>query len=451
MIREHDPEAAMRTNNNEYHDSDQLDAFHPNNLFEPLGTLRSVQLQSTDASITTSNAHLPQWQIPAVIAVVCAGGLVTALDAAAVAAVLPSIAKDLSATTSELAWIGASYLLGSALLQPVWPTLSKLIGRKWTLAFGFILSILGSLIATLASQADVLIVGRAFQGLGAGNLNLMCIEVLFDLFSQDVHSRFKYFLIQAHFSCFGLALGPVLGGWLSSSITWRWCFHLDLLISGLAVAVLFILVDIPRSPQNADAPDLVAIEWLRPTLIIATTILLLLGLQLVGPCLSWDSATALGLMAVGCTVGVVCIVQRGPDRQSPLNSDGRSPAACLAVSFLHGFTYIGCLYYLPIYFQFVLGASPVRSGLWSLIPIFLMLLMRGIAATVSAWTDCDPPIVWTGATMLTLGIGVSIAFPPHRNLPLLVFVLLLVAIGTGLLFNAPFYALYHHSPRKDRS
>jgi hypothetical protein len=217
------------------------------------------------------------------------------------------------------------------------------------------------------------------------------------------------------------------------------------------VAVLFILVDIPRSPQNADAPDLVAIEWLRPTLIIATTILLLLGLQLVGPCLSWDSATALGLMAVGCTVGVVCIVQRGPDRQSPLNSDGRSPAACLAVSFLHGFTYIGCLYYLPIYFQFVLGASPVRSGLWSLIPIFLMLLMRGIAATVSAWTDCDPPIVWTGATMLTLGIGVSIAFPPHRNLPLLVFVLLLVAIGTGLLFNAPFYALYHHSPRKDRS
>ena len=90
----------MRTNNNEYHDSDQLDAFHPNNLFGPLETLRSVQLQSTDASITTSNAHLPQWQIPAVIAVVCAGGLVTALDAAAVAAVLPSIAKDLSATTS---------------------------------------------------------------------------------------------------------------------------------------------------------------------------------------------------------------------------------------------------------------------------------------------------------------------------------------------------------------
>jgi hypothetical protein len=103
MIREHDPEAAMRANNNEYHDSDQLDAFHPNNLFEPLETLRSVQLQSTDASITTSNAHLPQWQIPAVITVVCAGGLVTALGAAAVAAVLPSIAKDLSATTSELA------------------------------------------------------------------------------------------------------------------------------------------------------------------------------------------------------------------------------------------------------------------------------------------------------------------------------------------------------------
>lgn len=77
--------------------------------------------------------------------------------------------------------------------------------------------------------------------------------------------------------------------------------------------------------------------------------------------------------------------------------------------------------------------------------------MRGVAATVSNWTDCDRPIMWTGASVLTLGIGFSIAFPSHRNLPLLVFVLLPIAVGTGLLFDAPLFALYSHSPCEDHS
>jgi Na+/melibiose symporter-like transporter len=157
-IREADPEAMPAKN--EDHDSDQLDAFHLNSYFKALGLLKHVQSHAADGKRTTSDTHLNPWQTPVIVAVVCAGGLVTTLNAVVVATALPYIANDLSATTSQLAWVGASYLLGSAVFLTVWFALSEPIGRKWALALGLVLFATGILMAALASQASVLIAGR---------------------------------------------------------------------------------------------------------------------------------------------------------------------------------------------------------------------------------------------------------------------------------------------------
>jgi MFS family permease len=448
-IREADPEVMPAKNDD--HDSDQPDAVRLNSYskpLEPLEPLKPVQSHAAEGRNTTSDTRLNRWQTPVIVAVVCAGGLVTALDAVVVATALPSIANDISAMTSQLAWVGASYLLGSAVFPPVWLALSEYISRKWALALGFVLFAAGSLMAALASQASVFIAGRNTQGLGAGNLVLLCTEII----RNQGRDKQEYYEIYMATRGFGITLGPVAGGLLTTYTTWRWYFYIDAIIAGLALVVLIILVDLPRSSRNANSPDLGVTDWLSPALTITTTILLLVGLQLGSVSLSWRSEIGVGLLLAGCIAGTIFVLKRSIYRQTELPlwiADVRSPAACLVVSFLHGFTYIGCLYYLPIYLQLVLGASPLTSGLWSLIGIVIVLHMRAATRFVIHWTSSYRPVIWASASFLILGIGLSIALPSRWSYPLLVAILLLVAAKVGPLFEAPRYALGAHVPRQE--
>jgi MFS family permease len=393
-----------------------------------------------------------RWRTPIVMTVVCAGGLVTALDAVIVGTALPSIASDLSATTTELAWIGASYLVGAAVLQPVWPTLSDLTGRKLAFAFGFVLFAAGSLIAALAHHAAVLIAGRTVQGLGAGNIILLCNVIISDLF--PLRARGLYIGIYAAASCLGAALGPVVGGLLTSYTGWRWIFFMNLPFAGVALAVIAIFLDLPRISHNTTLASLGEIDWPGSALIVTATTLFLVGLQLGGVALPWDSATVIGLIVAGCTTAAIFVVQQRFHQQPlipPRIFATRSSAACLAVGFLHGFTYIACLYYLPLYFQLALGASPVKSGLWLLITAVPMSFITVAAALVIVKTGWYRQIIWISASCLTLGLGLAIAFPSRRSWPLIVFVLLLIAAGIGPLFQAPLLALQAQVLAEDTS
>ena len=108
-------------------------------LKREFSTERPPSTSSTPQHTTPFQTWRLEWRVPIVMTVICMGGLITALDAVIVGTALPSIARDLGATTTELAWVGASYLVASALLQPVWPTLSELTGRKIALDIGFVL------------------------------------------------------------------------------------------------------------------------------------------------------------------------------------------------------------------------------------------------------------------------------------------------------------------------
>jgi EmrB/QacA subfamily drug resistance transporter len=421
------------------------------------GPLKPPQCHAADDETAMPEAvSLPpmrvRWRTPIVMTLVCAGGLVTALDAVIVGTALPSIASDLSATTTELAWVGASYLVGAAVLQPVWPTLSDLTGRKLAFAFGFVLFAAGSLIAALAHHAAVLIAGRTVQGLGAGNIILLCNVIISDLF--PLRERGLYIGIYAATSCLGAALGPVVGGLLTSYTGWRWIFFMNLPFAGVALAVIAIFLDLPRISHNTTLASLGEIDWPGSALIVTATTLFLVGLQLGGVALPWDSATVIGLIVAGCTTAAIFVVQQRFHQQPlipPRIFATRSSAACLAVGFLHGFTYIACLYYLPLYFQLVLGASPVKSGLWLLITAVPMSFITVAAALVIVKTGWYRQIIWISASCLTLGLGLAIAFPSRRSWPLIVFVLLLIAAGIGPLFQAPLLALQAQILAEDTS
>jgi MFS family permease len=411
--------------------------------------------RSTDAEPQhpqPSQAWRIRWRVTIVMSIICTGGLVTALDGVIIGTALPSIARELGATTNELAWIGASYLLASALLQPIWPTLSELTGRQLAFDIGFMLFFAGSLVAALAQAPGVLVAGRTIQGLGAGNIILLCNVLMSDLF--PLRERGLYIGIYAAASCFGAALGPVLGGLLTSYLNWRWCFWINLPFSGVALVVLTVLLDLPKLQAPASVTGLKDIDWVGSALVAAATTLLLVGLQFGGVVLPWNSAAVIGLLIGGCVATLLFLVQESKHRQPiipPRIFSTPSSAACLAVAFLHGTTYIACLYYLPIYFQLVLRASPVESGVWLLIIAVPMSLITVAAALVIRNTGRYRPAIWLSASILTLGVGISIAFPASRNWSLIVIVQLLLAIGIGPLFQSPLLALQAATAPEDVS
>jgi EmrB/QacA subfamily drug resistance transporter len=384
--------------------------------------------------------------------VVSMGGLITALDAVIVGTALPSIARDVGATTNELAWVGASYLVASAILQPIWPTLSELTGRKLALNIGFVLFFVGSLVAALAQAPGALIAGRVVQGLGAGNVMLLCNVVIADLF--PLRERGLYIGIYAAASCLGAALGPVVGGLLTSYVDWRWCFWINLPFAGIALLLITLLLDLPELRFQASVRDLKHIDWAGSALIATATTLFLVGLQLGGVALPWSSATVIGLLVGGIVAALLFLAQERTHQQPivpPRIFSTRSPAACLTVAFFHGVTYIACLYYLPLYFQLVLRASPVRSGVWLLITAVPMSFITVAAALAIRKTGRYRPVVWFSAGALTLGLGLSIGFPSYRSWALIVCVQLLLAISIGPLFQAPLLALQASAAPEDAS
>jgi MFS family permease len=365
--------------------------------------------------------------------IICCGGAITSLDSVIISTALPSIAEELSATTAELAWIGAAYLLASAVLQPLLAPLSDNVGRKPVIGVGLCLFLGGSLVAALAQSPSILIVGRVLQGLGGGNIQVFPLS-----------ERALYIAMFGAASCTGAALGPILGGALTQFLSWRWCFWINVPIISVTLSILVILLDLPRPSSSVPTIRLKDMDWLGVVLIAAATALFLVGLQSGGTVFPWNSAVVLGLLVAGLVAMCLFLYQQSKHQHPTIPLSlfcARSSAACLCVAVCHGLTYIAALYYIPIYFQIVLGATPVLSGTWLLIAAVPMSAITVLAALLIRKLGRYRGVLWTSTGLLALGNGIAILLPAQRNWALIVVVQLLLACGIGPLFQAPLIAL----------
>lgn len=181
------------------------------------------------------------------------------------------------------------------------------------------------------------------------------------------------------------ALGPIIGGALTERVSWRWCFLVNLPTIGIAFLVLLIFLDI-RSPKTPIIAGLKAIDWLGTGLVIGGTTMLLLGLQFGGISFPWSSATVISLIVFSMVTIVLFFLVEWKLAVWPVIPmrifSHRSNLASLGVCFCHGFVFIAGSYFLPLYFQAVLGKSPLLSGVY-LFPFILAL--SSISAATGIW------------------------------------------------------------------
>jgi MFS family permease len=233
-------------------------------------------------------------------------------------------------------------------------------------------------------------------------------------------------------------VGPILGGVFSSLVSWRWCFWINLPISALAFALVLIFLDIEHE-NTTFIEGIKAIDWLGIFTFLAFTLMVLLGLNFGGAIFEWDSAKVVALLVVGGLMIFAFVYSEARVSRYPLMPmtlfKNWSNVAAFLVTFFHGFVFIASEYYLPLYFQSVLEASPLRSGLL-LLPYIVTTAITGVLLGIFIHhTGHFREAMWVGTAAICIGTGLCISFSPRTTTAQVIGYQIIGGFGSGLLFE----------------
>ncbi|WEQ52453.1 MDR family MFS transporter [Komagataeibacter oboediens] len=353
-----------------------------------------------------------------------------ALDQSIVSTALPTIVTDLGGL-AHMSWVVTAFMLTSTIATPMYGKLSDMFGRRPLLAFSIGAFLGASLLCGLAQGMWQLIVFRGLQGIGAGGLMTLSQTVIGDMVTPQQRGRYQG-LFTGAFAVSSVA-GPFLGGVLTSALSWRWVFLVNLPIGLLALGL--IMFGLPAGRSEAEPQ----VDYPGAALLAVATAGFLLLFNSVGTALAWTSPLTVLLLAGSVAFFVLFIWQerRAPE---PLISLGLlrivSFSVCVAATGIMSFAMMGSLVFLPLYYQLVLGQTPEVSGLMMLPQVGTMMVSSVVGGYVSSRTQ-------RYTLLLAMGVGIEfsaltlIAFCAHHGAPALFFLLSLGCLGVGMGIGMP--------------
>lgn len=297
--------------------------------------------------------------------------LLAALDQTIVSTALPTITSDLGGL-NHLTWVVTAYLLASTASTPIWGKLSDIYGRKLMLMTSVVIFVVGSALAGASQNMAQLIGTRALQGLGGGGLMVLVMAVIADLIPARERGRYSGLFG----AVFGVAsvIGPLLGGFFTQSLSWRWIFYINVPLGIAAFVILAIVLHLP--PHHERKP----VDWLGAALMVAGVTALLLVTVWGGHQYDWVSPQIIGMALAGIVLIGLFILQelRTPEPIVPMTLfRQRVFRISSMIGFIVGFAMMGSIVYLSIYMQVVRGATPTMAGL-QLLPLMAGLLVTSI-------------------------------------------------------------------------
>jgi EmrB/QacA subfamily drug resistance transporter len=355
--------------------------------------------------------------------------LIAALDATIVATALPTIAGDLGGL-DHIAWVTTAYILAETVVTPLYGKLGDLYGRRLVMLIALVVFVAGSALCGFSQNFAMLIVFRAVQGLGGGGLMVSAQAAIGDVVSPRARGRYQ----GAFGAVFGVAtvIGPLLGGWLTTTLSWRWIFYINLPVGVAAFAV--IALTFPKISTHSQHK----IDYLGTALLAAALSALVLMVTLGGTSYPWASGQILALAAtvVVALVAFVFVERKAAEPIIPLHLFQNQVFVTTGiVAMLVGFAMFGAITFLPLYFQVVKDSSPTESGL-QLLPLMAGLLLTSIAGGfIVSRTGKYRVFPILGTAVMTVGLFLLTRLAPATSTFMAAVYMFVTGLGIGLVMQ----------------
>lgn len=383
---------------------------------------------------------LPRQQKVFILAGTLLGMLLAALDQTIVATAGPAIQRDLHIEAALYTWLTTSYMVASVVMTPVWGKLSDVFGRRSILLSGISIFLLGSLACGLSQTTEQLIGARVIQGIGSASLFTTAFAVIADIFEPRERGRYAGLFG----GVFGLSsvIGPLVGGFITDTIGWHWCFYINLPVGAVAVAVIVLRMP-ALAPLGLEAGDK------RPSLDVVGAVVFALAVipLLVAASLGkvelregdvgylWNSPPILGMLAMTVVFTVLFIVVERRAK-SPMINLGlfKNGAFTLGTvtSFVVGMAFLGAIVFLPLFMVNVTGASATRAGLTTTPLTFGIVFGNIMAGQVTSRVGRYKGLILLSLAILTAAFAVmSLTLSPDVTSAGMAARMVLVGLGLG--------------------
>ncbi|MDT5190694.1 MAG: hypothetical protein QOI28_2945 [Mycobacterium sp.] len=324
--------------------------------------------ESASALITPQRRNL-------IFVAVLLGMLLAALDQTIVATALPTVVSDLGGAGHQ-SWVVTSYLLASTIVTAVVGKLGDMFGRKVVFQASVLFFLAGSVLCGLATSMTMLVAARALQGIGGGAIMVTAMAVIGEVIPLRERGRYQ----GALGAVFGVTtvIGPLLGGFFTDHLTWRWAFWIN-----VPVALVVLAVGATAIPALARSTK-PRIDYMGILLVGLGASGLVLATSWGGGEYAWASPMIVSLF-VGSAAALALFVwveTRTTEPILPMRLFA-SPVftVCCILAFIVGFAMLGALTFLPTFMQFVDGVSATESGLRTL-PMVAGLLITSMGSGV---------------------------------------------------------------------
>ncbi len=351
-----------------------------------------------------------------------------ALDQTIVAVSLPAISARFN-DVGLLAWVISGYMVAMTVAVPIYGKLGDLYGRRRMILTGISLFTLASIACALAQDMQQLVMARVLQGIGAGGMVSVSQAIIGDFVPPRERGRYQGYFSSMY--AVASVAGPVLGGWLTEYLSWRWVFWINLPLGLLALwAIRRALAGMPVQHRQA------RVDYLGAVLLIVGLGSLLLGITLVGQGQPWTAPPVLALFA--CAVlGLALFVgheRRYDEPLLPMDLFGNRVAVlCWGVIFFASFQSISLTMLMPLRYQGITGAGADSAAL-HLLPLAMGLPLGAFTGgRMTSRTGRFKPQILAGAVLMPMAIFAMAITPPQAGLLSAVF-MLLTGIACGLQF-----------------
>lgn len=359
------------------------------------------------------------------------GMFVSILAGTVVSTSLPVIISDLDGSQTAYTWVVTATLLATTISTPIWGKLADLTNRKLLLQLSLIVFVAASAIAGFSQDTSMLITMRVFQGLGAGGLTALTQIVMADIISP--RERGKYMGLFGAVMALGTVGGPLIGGFITDTINWRWNFFIALPFAVMAVILIQKTLQLPVQLKRK-----VSIDYAGIVLLSAGVSLLLIWVSLAGSQFDWAS-TETYLMVGGSVLALIAFViveLKAAEPIIPLSMfKNRTFTLSVVASISVGVSMFGTSVFLAQYMQLARGANATQSGLMTIPMMAGLLVISTIAGAMISKHGKWKAIMVAGSILQLAGLYLLGTIHYDTNFVLVSVYMFILGAGLGMVMQ----------------